>query len=121
MDFIGAALGDDVDDGAGVATIFGLEVGEHVHFGDGVDGENGRGRAEDARLIDGWVIAVAVIHVGAIEQVVVGAATGAIHGELAEGSGGIGNLVGRAGHAGIEIDELGVVAAVDGHIVDDWQ
>ena len=41
VEFVGAALSHDVDDGAGIATVLGLEVGEDLHFSNGADGKNG--------------------------------------------------------------------------------
>ena len=87
VNFIGAAFGDNINDRAGVASIFGLEVRKNVDFGHCVDRKDGRGRAKYSRLIDGRVIAVAVIHVSAVEQVVVRASASSVHGKNAIGSG----------------------------------
>src|SRR5579872_2157439 len=84
---VGAALGHDVDYGAGVTSVFRLEVGKYVDFGDGVDRQNCGRRSEHASLVDGRVVAVSIVHVGAVEKIVVGAAAGAVHGEFAEGAG----------------------------------
>src|SRR5204862_1446623 len=75
---VGAALGDNVDDRAGIASVFGLEIGEHVQFGNGVDRKNGGRRAEDSSLVNCGIVAVSIIHVGAVEQIVVRAAAGAV-------------------------------------------
>src|SRR5713226_3653756 len=89
-----------------------------MHFRHGVKGQNGGGRSEHTGFVDGRVVAVTVVHVGSVEQVVVGAAAGAVHGKLAEGAGGVGNLVGRTGDAGIQENQLGVVASVHRHVLD---
>ena len=115
---VGAALGHDVDHGAAVASVLRLEIREHVHFGNRIERQDGRGIAKHAGLVDGRIVAVAVVHVGAVQQIIVGAAARAVHRELAEGTRRIGDLVGRAGHAGVQVDQLGVVAAVDGNAFD---
>ena len=114
VELVGAAFGDDVDDATGAAAVFRFEVGSDAKFGDGFDGENRCGGAERAGFVDGGVIAVAVVHVRAVEQEVVGAAARAVDGENAERAGGIGDLVGRAGDAGNEEDQFLIVAAIDG-------
>ena len=76
---VGATLGDDVDDRTGVAPVLRFVIGEHPEFGHRFDGKNGGRRAEDPGLIDGRVIAVAVVHVGAVQQEVVRAAASPVH------------------------------------------
>ncbi len=83
------ALGNDIDDCACAPAVLRCEVREHIHFGNGVDGKNRGRRPEDAGFVNRRVIAVAVIHVSAIQQVIVGPAAGAVHGELTEGTGRI--------------------------------
>ena len=118
MPVIGAALGDNVHNGAAVASILGLVIREHTQFADGVDGENGGRIAEHSCFVDRWIVTVPVIHVGAIEQVIVRASAGAVHGKFAERARRIGDLVGRARHAGVQVNQLGVVAAIDRNILD---
>ena len=89
-------------------------------FGDGFERKNRGGRAEDACFVDGWIIAIAIVHVGAVKQEIVGAATRAIHGEHAERAGGIGNLVRRTRNARDQENQFLIVAAVDGEIGDDF-
>ncbi len=84
MQFIRSALGDDVDHGAAVAAILGLHIGDNAQFGNGVERENGCRVAEDARFIDGRIVAETIVHVGAVEQEIVGAAAGAVHREGSE-------------------------------------
>ena len=86
---VGTALGDDVDHCARIPAIFGLEIRKHIEFGDGINRKNGGRRSEYSCLVDRWVVAVAVIHVGTVEQIVVRAATRTIHTELAVGTWGI--------------------------------
>jgi hypothetical protein len=115
---IRAAPGHDVDDCARIPAVLCLVIRQHAQLGYRVNRENRRRIAEYTRLIDGRLIAETVIHVGAVKQEVVGAAAGAVHRELAKRSWRVGDLVGRTGHAGIEIDKLGVVASVNRQIVD---
>ena len=67
MQLIGAAFGDNVHDRAGIASILRLKVGNHTNFGDRINWQNRRRRAEHSRLIDGRVVTIAVIHVGSVE------------------------------------------------------
>jgi len=115
---VGAALGDDVDYRAGIAAIFRFKVGKDVHFCDGINRENRGGRGENPSLVDGRVVTIAVVHIRAVKEVIVGTAAGTIHGKFAEGAGGIGNLIGGAGNARIEENELRVITAVDRQVLD---
>src|SRR5258706_4895565 len=87
VDCIRSTLGNDIDDRSSAAAVFRCEVREDIHFRNGVDRKNGRGRPEDSSFVNGWVIAVTVVHIGAVQQIIVGAATGAVHGKIAEGNG----------------------------------
>jgi hypothetical protein len=73
MEFVGTGLGDGVDDGAGVAAVFGGEV-------IGLDAElfEGIGVGED-----GGGVELGVVVVAAVEQVVVGGAARAVDGDSA--------------------------------------
>src|ERR1700733_13033687 len=79
---VGSALGHDIDHTTRVAPILGLEVGNHVYFGYSVEGQN-RGRSsEHACLVYRGIVTEAVVHVSAVEQIVVGSAPSAVHREL---------------------------------------
>src|ERR1700728_2876510 len=79
---VGSALRHDIDHATRVAPILGLEVGNHVYFGYGVERQN-RGRSsEHACLVDCWIVTETVVHVGAIEQIIVRSAPSAVHREL---------------------------------------
>ena len=80
-ELIGAALGDDVYGGTGAAAELGLRVAGDGDLGQRVDGKNGSGGAPDARLVYRRQIAVAIVHVGAVEQIVIGAAAVAVEAE----------------------------------------
>ena len=110
---IGARPGDDVDDGAGVAAVFGLGAGEHRELGHGIDGKHGGGGAENAGLVDGRQVPIPVVHVGAVEQIVVGAAAVAVDAEEAEGAGGVVDTAGVGARPGNQRHELHEVASVE--------
>src|SRR5439155_6355328 len=93
---VGAALGNDVDHAASTAAVFGFGIREHAQLGNRFEREDRRRRTEYARLIDCRVVAVAVVHVCAVEQEVIGAPPGAVHGKYTERTWRIGNLVRRA-------------------------
>ena len=84
---IGAAFGDDVDHRASATAVFGLEVGGDAQFGNRFHRQNRRRRAENACFVDGGVVAVAIVHVRAIEQEIVGAPAGTVHGKGTVGAG----------------------------------
>ena len=46
---VGSALGYDIDYAARVAPIFRLKVGDHVYFGDCIEGQNRGGRSYQCR------------------------------------------------------------------------
>lgn len=113
MDQIGATLGDDIDGGAGTAAELGLRTAGDRNFREGVNRKNGGGAAPDAGLIDRGQIAVAIVHVGAVEQVIVGAAAIAVEAEQSIGAGRFGGSDRIAGGAWDQFQKLGVVASVD--------
>ena len=112
MPRVRSALGHDVYHCTGVAPVFSFVVGKHAQLGDCVDGKNGRRIAKHTSLINGWVIAVSIVHVRAIEKEVVGPASRTVHGEGSERPWRIADLIGRTCNTWIEIDELHVVPAV---------
>src|SRR5579863_6329153 len=113
MPGVAAALGNDVDDRTGAATILRLEIGGHAHLSDGFHRKNGGGGAKHAGLVDGWIVAIAVVHVGAIEEEVVGAAAGSVDGKGAVGAGRIGNFIWGACDAGKQKDQFLIIAAIN--------
>src|SRR3954470_10142113 len=70
---LGAGLGDHVHYGAGVASVFGLNVREHRDLGECVYRKDRRRSSEDAALVQDGQVAVPVVHVGTIKQIVIGA------------------------------------------------
>ena len=87
MDLVGAALGNDVDGCAGTAAELCFRAAGDGNLSQCVDGKNGGRTAPDAGLVDRRQIAVAVVHVGAVEQIVVGAAAVAVEAEQTVGAG----------------------------------
>src|SRR6267154_2321847 len=74
--------------------------------------------AEHARLVAGGIVTESVIHIGAVEEKIIGAAAGSVHGKRTERARRVGNLIWRASHAGVQVNELGVVASVHRQILD---
>ena len=116
VNIIGARFSNQVYNRAGVAPVLGLEVRQHRRFGDGFDGQDGCGRAEDAGFVDGRQVAIAVVHVCAVEQVIIRTPAIAVGTEQAERAGRIGCARRVAGRAGDEHQELREVAPVDGQV-----
>src|SRR6185503_12983639 len=79
-----ARLGDDIHGSAGVTTKLGFDVCLNCRFGNGFDWQDGCWRSEDTRFIDGRQISIAIVHVGAIEQIVVCAPAIAVRAEQSE-------------------------------------
>jgi len=79
-----SAFGHDVNHRSGIPAVFRLVIGENTQLADRVDRQDGGRRPENACLIDGRIVAVAVVHVRAVEQIVVGAPARPVHGKLAE-------------------------------------
>src|SRR5260370_36544714 len=97
---VGPLIINDIDRRASVSAILRHEVGHHLRLLYRIHGKNGSWSAKHSRLVDGRIVAIAVIHIGAIKQVVICAATCPVHGKDAERSCRIGNLIWRASHAG---------------------
>src|SRR5208282_2832793 len=116
VDFVRPALRHDVHHRAGAAAIFGIEIGKHAEFGDGLERKY-RGRyRKDPALIDYRQVAVAVVHVRAVEQEIVGSAAVAVARELAVGARGIRGAAGVTGGAGGHDQGFVEVPAVDGQV-----
>ena len=111
-----AALGDNVDHAAGAAPVFGLEVGKHANLSHGFHRQNRGRRAENSGFVDRRVVPVTVVHVRAVEKEVVGAAARPVDREHAERSRGVCDLIGRAGDAGHHVNQLRVIAPIDGQV-----
>ncbi len=113
MHLVVAALGDDVDGGAGAAAELCFRIAGDGNFSERVDGKNGGGRAPDAGLVDGRQVAVAVVHVGAVEQVIIGAAAIPVEAKQSVRAGGFRRTDRIACGTGNQIEQLCEVAAVD--------
>ena len=109
---VGSTLGHDVDHCAAVAAVLCFIIGKHTKFGNRIDRENRRGISENSSFVDGRIISIAVVHVRAIQEEVIGAPPRAVHRESSVGARRVGNLVRRAGNPRIEIDQLLVITAV---------
>src|SRR5262249_8182299 len=84
VDRVGSRLGDYINDGPGVAPIFGLGIIEDCHLLYGVDRKQRGRNSKNATLIDSRVVAEAVVHIGSVNQKIVGAPPVAINGENSE-------------------------------------
>src|SRR6266403_482160 len=118
MKLVRSTLCHDVDHRAAVSSVLCLEVRKYAHLANSVDWQNCRRRGEHATLVDSWVITVAVVHVRAVEQIIVGPSARPVHRKFSERSRRIRNLVRRAGHAWIQIDQLRIITPVDWQISD---
>ena len=112
VQYVGAALGHDVDRGARAASEFGLRAAGHGNFGQRIHRKNRRRAAPDARLVDGGQVAVAVVHVRAVQQVVVAAAAVAVQAEQSVAAGRLGRAHRIARGAGHQFEQLGEVASI---------
>src|SRR6185503_1013034 len=83
-------LGDDVHSCAAVTTKLGFDVCLYGSFRNGLDWQNGCGSSEHAGFVDRRQVSVAVVHVRAIEQVIVCAPAIAVRAEQSERAGRIG-------------------------------
>ena len=84
VESIGSRFGNNIDSSAGVASEFCLRAIRHGNFLQGVQRQDGGWSAEHTPLINRRQIAITVVHVGAVEQVVVGTSTIAIDAEEAK-------------------------------------
>src|SRR5258708_10127514 len=80
MQSVRPALRDDIDRRASVSSILRHEIGHHLRLLYRIHGKNGSWSAKHSRLVDGWIVAIAVIHVRAIKQAVISAPTRPLHG-----------------------------------------
>src|ERR1700722_8457831 len=113
---IGAALGHDIDHGTAVATVFRFIVRKHPQLSHGINRQDGGRIAKDTRFIDRGIVAIAVVHIRTVKQEVIGPSARSIHGESSERSRRVADLVRGAGHAGIQVDQLGVIASIYRHV-----
>src|ERR1700704_2042316 len=113
MKLVRSTLGHNVDHSSAVSSVLCLEVRKYAHLANSVDWQNCRRRGENAALVDGRVITVAVVHVRAVEQIIVGPSARPVHRKFSERSRRIRNLVRRARHAWIQIDQLRIVEPID--------
>src|SRR6266853_1399012 len=117
VNLVGSTSRYDVDDCAAIPAVLRFKIGEHAHVAHRVDGKDRRRRGEYAALINGWIVPVAVIHVRSVEQIVIRSAARAVHGKFTKGSRRIRDLIWRACYAGIQIDQLRVIASIDRQVL----
>ena len=117
MQFIRPAFGYDIDYRARIPPVLSLEIRDHAQLRHRINGQNGRWCAEYSGFVDRRIIAVAVVHVGTVEQEVIRAATRSIHRKHAKRSRRVGDLVGRSRNSGRQVNQLLVVASIDGQIL----
>src|ERR1700758_758355 len=71
VQIVGAAFGDDVDDGTAIASVLSFVIRKHSQFRDRVQREDSCGIAEHASFVYRWIVAEAVVHVGTVKQEIV--------------------------------------------------
>ena len=113
MKVISARLGHDIHNGARVAPVFRFPAADHRNLSQCVDGQNGGRRSKYPSFVDGRVVAVPIVHVRAIEQVIVGAAAIAIGAKESEGSRRISLAAGIAGGPRHHDEQLAEIASID--------
>src|SRR5208282_2018572 len=116
VQLVGAGLGDDVDDGAAVAAVFGGELRLQIEFLNGLNREQRGRRAANAGLVERRIIEERVVVVGAIEGVVVRTVAVAIDGELPESALDGGNARGFDRCPWDESYELAKIAPIQGEV-----
>ena len=79
MHSISPALCHNIDRGSCISSEFGHEIGDDLQLLNGVHRQDGRWRTEHTGLVNGRIIAIAVIHVRTIKEKVVRATAGAVH------------------------------------------
>ena len=110
---VGAGLGDDVDRRAGAAAKLGLRTAGDRNLGQRIDRKDRDGTAPHAGLVDRRQVAIAVVHVGAVEQVVVGAAAIAVQAEQSIGTRRFRRTHRIACRPRNQFEQLGKVTSVD--------
>src|SRR5207302_2370612 len=100
VELVSARLGHDIHDRARISPVFRFAAADHRDLSQRVDGQNGGRCAKYPSFVDGRIVAIPIVHVRAIEQVIVGAAAIAIGAEESEGSRRISLAAGIAGGPG---------------------
>ena len=98
---------------AGISPILRFEIRQNVQFLDGVLGKYRPRHAKYSALIDCRQVPVAVIHIRAVEKVVVGAAAAAICAEKAVGARRVTAAIRLTCRAWNHDEKLGIVPAID--------
>ena len=110
---ISTRLGHNIHDRARIAPVLGFAAADDGNLGECVDRQDRGWRPEHAGFVDGRVVAVTVVHVGAIKQIVIGAAAIAIGAKESEGSRRISLAAGIAGGPGHHDEQLAEIASID--------
>src|SRR5690242_15253477 len=84
VELICSRLGYEVYDRSRVSAKLRIGPGDNRYLRESVERQKRRRGSPDARFVDGRIVAEAVIHIGAIQKVVVGAAAAAVDTEHAE-------------------------------------
>src|SRR5262249_11099799 len=113
MNLIGTRFGDYVDGGAGVAPIFRFKIRENSDLGNCFDRQDRRWSPEYPSFVDRGKVAVTIVHISAIEQVIISPASIAIGAEQAERARRIGGARRVACRTRNQDEQLGEVAAVN--------
>lgn len=84
MELIRSRLRNDVYDGARISTKLRVGPCDDRYLGERIEGQKGARGSPDAWFIDGRAIVVTVIHIGAVEKIVVRFTPAAVDAECAE-------------------------------------
>ena len=113
MELVGSGFGHDIHNGARIAPVLRFAAADDRNFGEGIDRQDRGRRAKYPSFVDSRVVAVPIVHVRAIEQVIVGAAAIAIGAKESEGSRRISLAAGIAGGPGHHEEQLAEIASID--------
>ncbi len=111
MQSIGTGLQTDIDHGSGLPAVFCRRILDHIEFLDGVDRQNGGGISGDSSAVDNALARKGFAIEKAIDQV------GVVLGAQSVAAGG-GEAAARiANHAGSELQQVFIVATIQGKVV----
>ena len=113
MKLVRSTSRDNADHRAGISPVLRLEICEHVQFLDRIFRKDCPGHAEHSTLVDCRQVPVAVIHIRAVEKVIVGAPAAAICAEKPVGPWRVTAAIRFTCRAGNHDEKLGIVAAID--------
>ena len=120
VELVAAALGDDVDRRAAVASVLRRRLRLQIELLDGVNRQQAGRCSGNAHLVQRRVVEEGIVVVRAVQQVVVAAVAVAVDVELAEALLSAGHAAAFHGHAGSQRHQLAEVASVQRQVNDQF-